>query len=81
MSMTLLDKINKAIKELNDYEGYKKDEDSQYFRKLWLGWLFDYRDRYSSLTEDELQNAQTIYTYHSLNYRQMLLETEIAKKK
>ena len=71
-----LDKINKAIVEIESCRAYDTPE-LKSTKDNWLGILYDARDRYESLEEQNFITINLLLCYHYLNYCNLMFRKEI----
>jgi len=72
-----LDKIIQAIKEIENCKVYDKP-DMKPAKENWLGILYDARDRYESLEEQDILKINFVLCIHHLNYSQIMFRKEMA---
>ena len=72
-----LDKIKQAITEIENCRIYNS-ANMKSAKENWLSILYDARDRYESLKEDDFQKINFALCIHYLNYSQIMFQKEMA---
>lgn len=72
-----LDKIIQAIKEIENCKVYDKP-DIKSAKEIWLGILYDARDHYEYLEEQDFTKINFVLAIHYLNYCQIMFNKEMA---